>query len=44
MLLSVYRLVKMMASSLNDGKKTAGDFIDFKKAFDLVNHKILLMK
>lgn len=31
-------------SSINDNKKTTGLFIDFKNAFDLVNHNILLMK
>jgi hypothetical protein len=31
-------------ANLNDRNKVTGLFIDFKKAFDLVNHKILLQK
>ena len=34
----------LLYSNLNDGKKCTSPFIDFQKAFDLVNHKLLLKK
>lgn len=34
----------LIYTSLNDKNKTTGVFIDFKKAFDLVDHDILLSK
>lgn len=37
-------VTNMIYSSINQGKKSSGLFIDFKKAFDMVDHEILLMK
>lgn len=34
----------MIYNSMNAGSKSTGLFVDFKKAFDLVNHDILLLK
>lgn len=47
-LLHMYRHVLKVPSKLafynsfNDSYKTTGIFIDFRKAFDLVNHEVLL--
>ena len=37
-------LTDKIIKALNDGKYVLGVFLDFSKAFDLVNHKILLRK
>ena len=42
--LSVINLVNSLIKSIDEGKHTLGIFVDFKKAFDTINHKILLSK
>ena len=42
--LSVSNLVNALLNSIDEGKHTIGIFIDFQKAFDTINHKILLSK
>ena len=42
--LSLASLVNVMSKSLNEGKITLGVFIDFRKAFDTINHNILCEK
>ena len=42
--LSLIDLVNTLMTSLDEGKITLGIFIDFKKAFDTINHNILLQK
>ena len=42
--LSVINLVNSLLKSIDEGKNTVGIFIDFQKAFDTINHKILLSK
>ena len=37
-------IVEQMKDSIDNGKYGCGIFIDLKKAFDTVNHKILLSK
>ena len=37
-------LVDKIIDSLNNGKFVIGLFLDFKKAFDAVNHEIMLSK
>lgn len=37
-------VTEQIHNSLNENKNVTGLFIDFKKAFDLVNHKIRLDK
>ena len=37
-------IVERIRSSIDKGKYACGIFIDLKKAFDTVNHKILLSK
>lgn len=41
---ALIKVVNMIYSDLNDGNKVSGLFIDFRKAFDLVDHNILLAK
>jgi hypothetical protein len=41
---ALLNFTNMIYSCLNDGKRTTGLFVDFTKAFDLVNHPILLYK
>ena len=40
--LSVVNLCKAILKSVDEGKVTIGVFIDFKKAFDTINHDILI--
>ena len=42
--LSLASLVNVMSKSLDEGKITLGVFIDFRKAFDTINHNILCKK
>lgn len=42
--LSVINLVNSLLRSIDEGKPTLGIFIDFQKAFDTINHQILLNK
>ena len=42
--LSVINLVNSLLKSTDEGKHTLGIFIDFQKAFDTINHNILLSK
>ena len=42
--LSVINLINALVKSIDEGKHTLGIFVDFKKAFDTINHKILLSK
>lgn len=42
--LSVINLVNSLLRSVDEGKPTLGIFIDFQKAFDTINHQILLNK
>ena len=42
--LSLINLINTLLKSLDEGKITLGIFIDFKKAFDTINHSILLKK
>lgn len=41
---ALVKVSDLIYSSFNDSKKVTGIFIDFKKAFDTVNHDILLNK
>ena len=41
---SIFQLVNDFSSSLERGKYTLGLFIDFSKAFDTVDYKILISK
>ena len=42
--LALLQLVDELTRSIDEGKATVGVFIDLAKAFDTVDHKILLMK
>ena len=42
--LSVVNLCNALLKSLDEGKITIGIFIDFQKAFDTINHDILIRK
>lgn len=41
---ALLKVTNTIYSNLNNGKKTFSLFIDFQKAFDLVDHEILLSK
>lgn len=41
---ALVNVTDLIYNSFNSGQKATGLFIDFKKAFDLVNHNILLLK
>ena len=41
---AIITLVEKITSSLNDGDLVIGVFLDFLKAFDTVDHKILIKK
>ena len=42
--LALLELVEKITKSIDDGKYTIGIFIDIKKAFDTIDHNILLQK
>ena len=42
--LAIIELVEEITTSIDEGKTTVGVFIDFKKAFDTVDHNILIKK
>ena len=42
--LSVVNLSNALLKSIDEGKLTIGVFIDFQKAFDTINHDILISK
>ena len=42
--LALISLIDKITESLDEGNFVLGVFLDFRKAFDLVNHKILLEK
>lgn len=41
---ALYNLVSIIALALDKGKTAVGLFVDFTRAFDYVNHGILLRK
>ena len=40
--LAILELVEEMTNAIDDSKSTVGVFIDLKKAFDTVDHNILI--
>ena len=42
--MALIELIEKITKSLDDKKITVGVFIDLKKAFDTINHKLLLKK
>ena len=42
--MALIELIEKITKSLDDNKTTVGAFVDLKKAFDTINHKLLLKK
>ena len=43
-LMALVELLEKLTNSIDNKKITVGIFIDLKKAFDTINHKLLLRK
>ena len=41
---AIISIVERINTALNTGKHVAGVFLDFRKAYDTVNHSILSLK